>query len=166
MLEEDLPDLLPELRPYQRRAAHWMVQREKGSPQSMPDSGESHSTSPLCLPVGFLSTASKMFYNPFRYKFLRCSWILIIEEENKRMYFLVNLACIILLVNPQNCLSACNMLANMLILTSSAEMCHCTQSILQLISLGVFLLVILRLYSLYFVLEIFILCVFLFCNVL
>ncbi|XP_024025293.1 E3 ubiquitin-protein ligase SHPRH isoform X2 [Morus notabilis] len=65
MLEEDLPDLLPELRPYQRRAAYWMVQREKEGIQSMPRSGESQLSSPLCLPVEFLGTDSKMFYNPF-----------------------------------------------------------------------------------------------------
>ncbi|GMN41129.1 hypothetical protein TIFTF001_010350 [Ficus carica] len=64
MLEEDLPDLLPELRPYQRRAAYWMVQREKEGVESMPRSGESR-FSPLCLSVEFLGTDSKMFYNPF-----------------------------------------------------------------------------------------------------
>ncbi|XP_062092301.1 uncharacterized protein LOC133798119 isoform X2 [Humulus lupulus] len=65
MLEEDFPDLLPELRPYQRRAAYWMVQREKGGLQSTLRSGESKFSSPLCLPVEFLNTHSKMFYNPF-----------------------------------------------------------------------------------------------------
>ncbi|KAK3026816.1 hypothetical protein RJ639_041888 [Escallonia herrerae] len=29
MLENEMPDLLPKLRPYQLRAAYWMVQREK-----------------------------------------------------------------------------------------------------------------------------------------
>uniref|UniRef100_A0A803NY48 E3 ubiquitin-protein ligase SHPRH n=1 Tax=Cannabis sativa TaxID=3483 RepID=A0A803NY48_CANSA len=65
MLEEDLPGLLPELRPYQRRAAYWMVQREKGGLQSKLRNGESQYVSPLCMPVGFLNTHSKMFYNPF-----------------------------------------------------------------------------------------------------
>ncbi|KAL6980872.1 RING-type E3 ubiquitin transferase [Sarracenia purpurea var. burkii] len=61
MLENDLPDLLPELRPYQRRAAHWMVQREKGP------SERSHLLSPLCIPVNLIDTCSTIFYNPFRY---------------------------------------------------------------------------------------------------
>lgn len=64
MLEEDLPDLLPELRPYQRRAAHWMVHREKGD---LGSPNELQFFSPLCLPLEFLNTSSNMFYNPFRY---------------------------------------------------------------------------------------------------
>ncbi|CAM8961752.1 unnamed protein product [Rhodiola kirilowii] len=52
MLEEELPDLLPELRPYQRRAAYWMVQQETGK-QSI--EGED---------INFL-TPLVMFYNPF-----------------------------------------------------------------------------------------------------
>lgn len=63
MLEDDLPDLLPTLRPYQRRAAHWMVQQEKGESSSVKE--RSQFFSPLCMPVDFLDTCSKMFYNPF-----------------------------------------------------------------------------------------------------
>jgi E3 ubiquitin-protein ligase SHPRH len=69
MLEDNIPDLLPELRPYQRRAAYWMVQREKGDSRSLVESGKSPFFSPLCLPVDFLDTCTKMFYNPFRYLF-------------------------------------------------------------------------------------------------
>ncbi|GFZ15124.1 RING-finger, DEAD-like helicase, PHD and SNF2 domain-containing protein [Actinidia rufa] len=47
MLEDDIPDLLPELRPYQRRAAYWMVQREKGSSECSNESEKSPFLSPL-----------------------------------------------------------------------------------------------------------------------
>ncbi|KAL2926006.1 E3 ubiquitin-protein ligase SHPRH [Bienertia sinuspersici] len=40
MLEAELPDLLPKLRPYQRRAAYWMVQREMGSLQNSVEQNE------------------------------------------------------------------------------------------------------------------------------
>nr|TKR91576.1 hypothetical protein D5086_0000222000 [Populus alba] len=63
MLEDDLPDMLPTLRPYQRRAAHWMVQQEKGESSSVKERIQFFS--PLCMPVDFLDTCSKMFYNPF-----------------------------------------------------------------------------------------------------
>jgi hypothetical protein len=76
MLADDIPDLLPELRPYQRRAAYWMVQREKGDSRSLVGSGKSSFLSPLCLPVDFLDTRTKMFYNPFRYHFLNCACVL------------------------------------------------------------------------------------------
>ncbi|KAJ4825655.1 hypothetical protein Tsubulata_038885 [Turnera subulata] len=61
-LEDALTDLLPELRPYQRRAAYWMVQQEKGNSV---EKERSCSFSPLSVPVEFLDTSAKMFYNPF-----------------------------------------------------------------------------------------------------
>lgn len=69
MLEDHLPDLLPELRPYQRRAACWMIKREKG------DLGgnDSQAVSPLCMSLKLISTSRRIYYNPFRYvsQFLR-----------------------------------------------------------------------------------------------
>ncbi|XP_042957344.1 E3 ubiquitin-protein ligase SHPRH isoform X1 [Carya illinoinensis] len=65
MLEHDILDLLPELRPYQRRAAYWMIQRENGDSRSSVRSGKISFLSPLCLPVDFIGTCTKMFYNPF-----------------------------------------------------------------------------------------------------
>ncbi|CAH8371515.1 unnamed protein product [Eruca vesicaria subsp. sativa] len=65
MLEDDITDLLPELRPYQRRAAYWMVQRERGDPVTFEDKEDSQFISPLSIPIGFLDSASKMFFNPF-----------------------------------------------------------------------------------------------------
>ncbi|KAB2010015.1 hypothetical protein ES319_D10G206600v1 [Gossypium barbadense] len=65
MLKDDIPDLLPVLRPYQRRAAYWMIQREKGDSRSMEEWERNMLSSPLCIPVHFLDTSSKMFFNPF-----------------------------------------------------------------------------------------------------
>lgn len=65
MLEECIPDLLPDLRPYQRRAAYWMVRREKGEFETLHERGSGHFFSPLCLPVDFVDGSSRMFYNPF-----------------------------------------------------------------------------------------------------
>ncbi|GFY84449.1 RING-finger, DEAD-like helicase, PHD and SNF2 domain-containing protein [Actinidia rufa] len=64
-LEDDIPDLLPEFRPYQRRAAYWMVQREQGSSECSNESERNHFLSPLCMPVNLIDTCSTMFYNPY-----------------------------------------------------------------------------------------------------
>lgn len=66
MLGDDINDLLPELRPYQRRAAYWMVQRERGDPITVGDKEDNQFISPLSISVGFLDSATKMFFNPFR----------------------------------------------------------------------------------------------------
>jgi E3 ubiquitin-protein ligase SHPRH len=66
MLEDDIPQLLPKLRPYQRRAAFWMVKREKVIEESQGERERNQFHSPLCVPVDFLDTSSKMFFNPFR----------------------------------------------------------------------------------------------------
>lgn len=65
MIEDDIPELLPELRPYQRRAAFWMVKREKAMEERQGDIERNQFHSPLCVPVDFLDTGSKMFFNPF-----------------------------------------------------------------------------------------------------
>ncbi|VVB02957.1 unnamed protein product [Arabis nemorensis] len=65
ILEDDITDLLPELRPYQRRAAYWMVQRERGDPITLGDKEDNQFISPLSVSVGFHDSASKMFFNPF-----------------------------------------------------------------------------------------------------
>ncbi|KAL0740078.1 hypothetical protein Bca4012_081591 [Brassica carinata] len=65
MLEGDITDLLPELRPYQRRAAYWMVQRERGDPITLGGKEDNQFISPLSVSIGFLDSASKMFFNPF-----------------------------------------------------------------------------------------------------
>ncbi|CAE6041811.1 unnamed protein product [Arabidopsis arenosa] len=65
MLGDDITDLLPELRPYQRRAAYWMVQRERGDPITLGDKEDNQFISPFSISVGFLDSATKMFFNPF-----------------------------------------------------------------------------------------------------
>ncbi|KAL9315887.1 hypothetical protein ACSQ67_016888 [Phaseolus vulgaris] len=65
MLEDDIPELLPKLRPYQRRAAFWMVEREKAVEESQGERERNQFHSPLCIPVDFLDTSSQMFFNPF-----------------------------------------------------------------------------------------------------
>ncbi|KAK1409267.1 hypothetical protein QVD17_35793 [Tagetes erecta] len=64
MLTDDMPDLLPELRPYQRRAAFWMVQREKGALGGGQPSEQC--VSPICTPVDLVDSCSKIYYNSFR----------------------------------------------------------------------------------------------------
>jgi len=69
MLKDDIPELLPKLRPYQRRAAFWMVEREKAVEESRGERERNLFHSPLCIPVDFLDTSSQisqMFFNPFR----------------------------------------------------------------------------------------------------
>jgi len=61
-LEVGLPDLVPQLRPYQLRAAHWMVQREKGNILHH----EYVNSAPYCVPIDFIHKNSRMFYNPFK----------------------------------------------------------------------------------------------------
>ncbi|KAG4954905.1 hypothetical protein JHK87_040499 [Glycine soja] len=65
MLKDDIPELLPKLRPYQRRAAFWMVKREKAVEESRGEREGNQFHSPLCIPVDFLDTNSQMFFNPF-----------------------------------------------------------------------------------------------------
>lgn len=62
MLDVELPDLLPELRPYQRRAAYWMVEREKAAGRS---SEQCLPFSPFCTAVNCVDSCSTVFYNPF-----------------------------------------------------------------------------------------------------
>ncbi|RYR50160.1 hypothetical protein Ahy_A07g036739 isoform D [Arachis hypogaea] len=56
MLEDDIPELLPELRPYQRRAAFWMVEREKQMEESQRERERIQFHSPLCMHLDFLDT--------------------------------------------------------------------------------------------------------------
>lgn len=81
MLEDDITDLLPELRPYQRRAAYWMVQRERGDPITLGNKEDNQFISPLSISVGFLDSATKMFFNPFR---------LVEKNLSSPFYFLLN----------------------------------------------------------------------------
>ncbi|XP_042375333.1 E3 ubiquitin-protein ligase SHPRH-like [Zingiber officinale] len=64
MLDEELPDLLPRLRPYQRRAAYWMVQREKEA-TTLGEKVAVQLSAPYSVPISFVDQSPKMFYNPF-----------------------------------------------------------------------------------------------------
>lgn len=66
MLEDQLPGLLPELRPYQRRAAYWMVKREKGDFEHLGGRERSQIIAPLCMPLNLIETSRRIYYNPFR----------------------------------------------------------------------------------------------------
>lgn len=63
---QDMPDLLPKLRPYQRRAAYWMVQREKVASEIWGEKERDQFVYPLCTPVNLIDSCSTMFYNSFR----------------------------------------------------------------------------------------------------
>ncbi|XP_027104125.1 uncharacterized protein [Coffea arabica] len=64
MLDVQLPNLLPELRPYQCRAAHWMIQREKGV-SDCSGSGKDQFVNPLCMPLNLIEASATLYYNPF-----------------------------------------------------------------------------------------------------
>lgn len=66
LLDSELPDLLPHLRPYQQRAAYWMVQRERGVTDLACKKMQASITSPFCVPVSSLDGNSTLFYNPFK----------------------------------------------------------------------------------------------------
>lgn len=70
MLDAPLPNLVPELRPYQRRAVYWMVQREKGAYEHSKTSKIIPLTSPLCMPLSLIDKSAAIYYNPFRYVIL------------------------------------------------------------------------------------------------
>ncbi|KAG6402018.1 hypothetical protein SASPL_138887 [Salvia splendens] len=65
MLEDNLPGLLPELRPYQHRAAYWMVKREKGDFEHLGGKERSQIIAPLCMPLNLIDTSRRIYYNPF-----------------------------------------------------------------------------------------------------
>lgn len=89
MLDADLPDLLPELRPYQLRAAYWMVQREKCALQDSAVWEHSLSYSPLSVAVDILDSRSKVFYNPFRYVFGLLQYVICKCTPLSRMELLI-----------------------------------------------------------------------------
>lgn len=66
MLEERLPDLLPQLRPYQLRAVYWMLQQEKRTCEASDEKIQSELFAPFSVAVTFLEKHSRMFYNPFK----------------------------------------------------------------------------------------------------
>lgn len=62
----DPPGLLANLRPYQSRAAYWMVKREESSKSSMDNGASTIMNWPFCLEVVSLDKNKSFFYNPFR----------------------------------------------------------------------------------------------------
>lgn len=80
-LDIELPQLVPKLRPYQSRAAYWMVKREKflhaygGSSKCSPSSTSCDGFKPMlnlegikwpfCVEVVSIDGKSKFYYNPF-----------------------------------------------------------------------------------------------------
>ncbi|CAH9090614.1 unnamed protein product [Cuscuta epithymum] len=60
MLDDYLPNLVSELRPYQRRAVYWMVKREKGTHEA-----SKINWSPLCMPLSLIEKSAVLYYNPF-----------------------------------------------------------------------------------------------------
>lgn len=67
MLDDNLPGLLPKLRPYQRRAAYWMVRREKRNFDGSLQSKTNHFISPICMRLSLIDTSMTIYYNPFWY---------------------------------------------------------------------------------------------------
>ncbi|XP_070027034.1 uncharacterized protein [Nicotiana sylvestris] len=65
MLDDNLPGLLPKLRPYQRRAAYWMVRREKRNFDGSLQSKTNHFISPICMRLSLIDTSMTIYYNPF-----------------------------------------------------------------------------------------------------
>ena len=69
MLSGHFPALLPTLRPYQRRAAAWMVARERGPGSTSTDgastSESGHGSHPLWVRAAALDGGEPFWYNPF-----------------------------------------------------------------------------------------------------
>lgn len=80
MVDDNLQNLLPELRPFQRRAVYWMIQREKGIPTCLEGNEMNKLVHPLCMPINLIEKTSTIYYNPFWYSFLyRLSCLLLLH---------------------------------------------------------------------------------------